>query len=127
MLAANASPADVVAFGPVSWRGWVKASFPTTRKEMKSVDWGSLYNEFGTKTLNPSKLEKEVALLMQDEDVQKKSGIYPYVLNGDERHLNIRAFSPNMKREAYERQKGVCIKCGKHFELSEMEADHIKL
>ena len=45
----------------------------------------------------------------------KKSGIYPYVLDGDERHLNIRAFSDNMKREAYERQKGVCVKCKKKF------------
>ena len=36
----------------------------------------------------------------------RKSGIYPYVLDGDERHLNIRAFSDNKKREAYERQKG---------------------
>ena len=75
---------------------------------------------------NPSKLEKQVAQLMQDEDVQKKSGIYPYVLDGDERHLNIRTFTPNMKREAYERQKGVCVKCRKHFELDEMEADHIQ-
>ena len=30
-------------------------------------------------------------------------------LDGDERHLNIRAFSDNMKREAYERQKGICV------------------
>lgn len=106
--------------------GWVKATFPTKRKEMKSVDWGPLFNKFGTKTLNPAKLEKEVARLMQDEDVQKKSGIYPYVLDGDERHLNIRAFSPSMKREAYERQKGVCIKCKKKFDLDEMEGDHVK-
>lgn len=106
--------------------GWVKATFPQKRKEMKTVDWGLLYNQFGAKTLNPANLEKEVARLMQDEDVEKKSGIYPYVLNRDERHLNIRAFSPNMKREAYERQGGICIKCNKHFELDEMEGDHIK-
>lgn len=106
--------------------GWVKATFPTTRKEMKTVDWGPLYNKFGKKTLNPAKLEKEVARLMQDDDVEKKSGVYPYVLDGDERHLNIRAFSDNMKREAYERQKGVCVKCRKKFDLDGMEADHIK-
>jgi hypothetical protein len=105
---------------------WVKATFPTKRKVMKSVDWGPLYNKFGKETLNPAKLEKEVARLMQDEDVTSKPGIYPYVLNGDERHLNIRAFTPNMKREAYERQGGICVKCGKHFELDEMEGDHIK-
>jgi hypothetical protein len=31
---------------------------------------------------------------MMDEDVEKKSGIYPYVLDGDERHLNIRTSRP---------------------------------
>ena len=62
---------------------------------------------------------------MMDEDVTKKSGIYPYVLDGQEKHLNIRAFTPNQKREAYERQKGICPVCGKQFEIDEMEADHI--
>jgi hypothetical protein len=71
-------------------------------------------------------LEKQVAILMMDEDVGSKPGIYPYVLDGDERGLNIRAFSGNMKREAYERQNGICPKCEKHLELSEMEGDHIK-
>ena len=58
--------------------------------------------------------------------MERKSGIYPYVLDKDERHLNIRAFSDNMKREAYERQKGVCVKCKKKFAFEEMEGDHIK-
>lgn len=104
---------------------WVKATFPIKRKEMKLVDWGPLFNEFSSKTLNAKKLEKEIADLMQDEDVTKKSGIYLYVLDGDERHLNVRAFTSNMKREAYQRQSGMCVKCKKHFELEEMEADHI--
>ncbi|QEK05332.1 HNH endonuclease [Treponema phagedenis] len=30
-----------------------------------------------------------------------------------------------MKREAYERQQGTCSACNQHFELHEMEADHI--
>lgn len=38
-------------------------------------------------------LEKETVTLMLDEDVAKKSGIYPYVLDRDERHLSIRAFN----------------------------------
>lgn len=105
---------------------WVKATFPEYYKEMKGVEWGPLYNQFGKKPINPAKLEKEVARLMEDEDVERKAGIFPYVLNGDERHLNIRAFSANMKREAYQRQKGKCIKCGKKFEFDEMEGDHVK-
>tara|TARA_B100000809_G_scaffold178239_1_gene175815 strand:- start:2053 stop:2199 length:147 start_codon:yes stop_codon:yes gene_type:complete len=46
---------------------------------------------------------------MEDEDVGSKKGIYTYVLTRKEKHLNIRAFSPNQKRESYERQKGNCI------------------
>lgn len=34
-------------------------------------------------------------------------------------------FTHNPKREAYERQKGKCVKCGKAFEPGRMEADHI--
>ena len=34
-------------------------------------------------------------------------------------------FSEKMKREVYEKQNGVCKKCGGHFEINEMEADHI--
>jgi 5-methylcytosine-specific restriction endonuclease McrA len=48
------------------------------------------------------------------------------VLDGKEKHLNIRAFSDNMKRESYERQKGICPVCNKHFAIQEMEGDHIK-
>src|SRR5438445_433987 len=55
-----------------------------------------------------------------------KTGCPAYGLDGDERHLNIRAFYDNMKREAYERQKGVCVKCKKKCQLDEMEGDHIK-
>lgn len=104
---------------------WVKGTFPKCRKEMKGIDWGSLYNEYKEVVYDTDKLEKQIAELMADEDVTKKSGIYPYVLTGEEKLLNIRAFSPNQKREAYERQDGICIKCGEHFELNEMEADHI--
>jgi hypothetical protein len=104
---------------------WVRTTFPKYRKEMASVNWGELYNQFKDKKLNASKLEKEVAELMQDEDVTKKSGIYPYVLTKKDKYLNIRAFTDNQKREVYEKQKGICVKCAEEFNLSEMEADHI--
>ena len=39
--------------------------------------------------------------------------------------LDIRAFDDNTRLEAYERQHGICPLCGAHFELNEMEADHI--
>jgi len=104
---------------------WVRQIFPNFRREMASVNWGELYNEFKDKKLNAEKIEAEIAKLMQDEDVSKKSGIYPYVLTRAEKYLSIRAFNDKMKREAYERQKGVCVKCQEHFAIEEMEADHI--
>jgi len=105
---------------------WVSSTFPQDRREMKGVDWGTLYEKFKDADLDTAKLEKQITRLMMDDDVERKSGIYPFVLDGDERHLNIRAFSENMKREAYEKQKGLCIKCRKKFRFEEMEGDHIK-
>ena len=104
---------------------WVRKTFTNYRREMKGVNWGEIYNEFKDKKLNPEKLETEITELMQDEDVTKKSGIYPYVLTKKEKHLSIRVFTDNMKREAYERQEGICTACNKHFTFEEMEADHI--
>jgi hypothetical protein len=104
---------------------WVKATFPKYRKEMKGIQWGFLFNEFQGQKFNSVKLEEEITDLMIDEDVDNKKGIYSYVLNRKEKHLNIRAFSNNQKREAFERQNGICVKCEVQFELHEMEADHI--
>ena len=104
---------------------WVKATFPKYRKEMKGAPWGNLYNEFKNQKFDPTKLEEEITTLMLDEDVESKKGIYPFVLTRKEKYLNVRAFSDKQKREAFERQKGACVKCSSVFELSEMEADHI--
>ena len=106
---------------------WVQVIFPKYRKEMKGLPWGLFYNEHKDRTdLDPKALEADVSRLMADEDVTKKSGVYEYLLTGQERCLSIRAFDDRMKRAAYERQGGVCPYCGEHFELSEMHADHIK-
>jgi|ERR1035437_5113404 hypothetical protein len=104
---------------------WIKAVFPKYRREMKGVEWGFLYNDFKDQKFDSKKLEKEIAKLMEDEDVDSKKGIFAYVLTRKEKHLNIRGFSPNQKREAYERQKGICPVCKEHFKIEEMEADHI--
>jgi hypothetical protein len=104
---------------------WVKAVFPNYRREMKGIEWGFLYNEFKDQKFDSTRLEEEIAKLMEDEDVGSKRGIYVYVLTHKEKYLNIRAFSPNQKREAYERQKGICPVCKDHFEIDEMEGDHI--
>lgn len=104
---------------------WVKDTFTVYRKEMKGIEWGGLYDEFRDKLYDTAKLEQEIQTLLIDDDVTKKKGVYAYVLTRNERHLSLRAFSDNQKREAYERQKGNCKKCGKHFEFSGMAGDHI--
>jgi hypothetical protein len=107
---------------------WAKTVFTIYRKEMRGVPWGLLYNEYKDKKLDAKKLEKEIAKLMEDEDVTNKKGIYSYVLTRKERFLSIRAFTEKQKREAYERQKGVCPKCPKQksWTFEEMEGDHFK-
>lgn len=104
---------------------WARATFPKYRSEMKGVAWGPLYNSYKDAPQDAAKLEVEVTKLMSDEDVTSKKGIYTYVLTKEERNLSIRAFSDNQKRESFERQNGVCPKCKKTFEITEMESDHI--
>ena len=104
---------------------WIERSFTTKRKAMRTVDWGSLYDAHKDAPLNPVTIEQETQRLIADEDVQKHSGIYPYILTRDEKHLNIRVFSQAVKQRVYEKQNRLCAECGDLFDLSKMEADHI--
>lgn len=105
---------------------WVKAIFPTYRKKlMQGLDWGLYYNQYGQNSYDPKHLENRIIALLDDEDISNQKGIYEYLLDNDERHLSIRTFSPKMARTAYERQKGICPKCKKYFEIEKMQADHI--
>lgn len=121
-------------FQNVIW--WVQQTFTTYRKEMKTVDWGTLYDRYKDQQFDTNELERSTANLMQDPDVTNSKGIYPYLLTGNERHLNIRQFGAREKRAAYERQNHKCAngsRCrtsgnddGQHiFEIGEMEGDHI--
>ncbi len=104
---------------------WVQVIFPKYRKEQKGVEWGLYYNLYKNINFDTKELEKQVTELMKNDDVTKKSGIYEYLLDGNEKHLSIRTFTDSMKREAYEKQGGICSSCGKQFDIEEMEADHI--
>jgi hypothetical protein len=116
--------------------GWAQATFPIYRKEMKGIEWGPLYDQFKDGLFDTKELEARVTMLMKNDDVTSRKGIYAYVLTGDERHLSIRQFSDNDKRAAFERQEGRCAR-GTHclspgnsagdkvFDIGEMEADHI--
>lgn len=104
---------------------WVKSTFKVYRREMKGIDWGEIFDNFGENIYDTNELESRIKSLMEDDEIIKKSGIYRYVLSGDLRDLSFRTFDKKQKREAYERQKGICPHCHKHFDLEEMEADHI--
>lgn len=106
---------------------WIELLFPPKyyRKEMKGIDWGVLYNENSSKSYDAEELESEVKMLMQDDEITAKKGIYYYVFDNNSKHLNLRSFSNTQKREAYEQQNGMCKICHQYFELNKMEADHI--
>ncbi len=105
---------------------WVESTFTVKRKKfMKGIEWGTLYNKYKDELYDTAAIEAETARLIADDDVEKKSGIYPYILTRNEKYLSIRTFTDNIKQKIYERQGGICKYCKKHFELPEMEADHI--
>ncbi len=105
---------------------WVNATFINKRKKfMKGIEWGFLYNKYKDIVYDTKAIEEETALLIADDEVEKKSGIYSYILTRDIRFLGIRTFSDSVKQKVYEKQKGHCPICKKHYDISEMEGDHI--
>lgn len=106
---------------------WIEKTFTKKRKkEMCGLPWGLYYNEYKDSKLNPTEIEKEISKLMSDIDVVNKKGIYAYILDRKESHLNIRTFDEHIRRSVYERQKCKCAKCQKECKIEEMDADHIK-
>lgn len=104
---------------------WVKATIPKYRKQMKGVDWGPLYKAFGDSDLDPDALEAETRRLMIDDDVTNKTRIYPYLLDRNEGHLNLRTLTDAMNTEAFERQDGVCSCRKETFRIDQKEGDHV--
>jgi hypothetical protein len=116
---------------------WVEATFMVDQTKdyypsMKGVEWGFLYNQYKDKNLVPSKLCAKIKELIKDDEVDKKSGIYEYILDGQEKHLSLRAFSDSVKEAAYAKQNGICPMCkdeggvnaDKQWKYEEMEGDH---
>jgi len=114
---------------------WIRQTFIEYRKEMKGLNWGRLYKEHNGTAYNVNDLEARVKTLMMDDEVTNKKGIYEYVLleqkihdastrNTAEKCLSLRAFSDKQKREAYERQNGICPICGERFKYEDMDGDH---
>lgn len=105
---------------------WVRDNFGSFDKSMKGVQWGLLYNRHKDDNLDSSELQKRVKELLSDVEIQKKSGIYEYLLTGKESCLNLRTFSNDEKLSIYHKQGGKCAICGKPFDFADMAGDHIK-
>ena len=95
------------------------------RTIMKGLDWARLYDDYASQTLDVAALHKEISRLMMDSEVQKKTGIIPYVLTRDEHFLDLRSFPDDIKLAVWERQQHVCPHCHKAFDIALMEGDHI--
>lgn len=105
---------------------WVQTIFgKRIDKSMKGVKWGILYNEHKDDNLEPKRIQEKMLLLLADSEVTKKSGVYEYLLTGDESCLSLRQFSNEEKITMYARQRGECAICNKMFDISDMHGDHV--
>lgn len=123
---------------------WVATVFPgTPAKEMRGLEWGRLYEQFGTNPYSPTRMGQRVRELRSDDAVRAARGIYEYLLSGetDPKLLSIRLFEQSTKRAAYERQTtdakqrkisncplcavGENVNKARIYKLSEMDADHV--
>lgn len=122
---------------------WVSTVFISIDSAMRGLDWGALYDAYHKNSYNPQVLDKIVKQLVADDEVAKNSGIYEYVLGGQNKPelLSLRSFSVVDKKAKYAEQtnyaenKGIsnCPDCvsdpSRHNETkiwnySEMEGDH---
>ena len=123
---------------------WIGSMFTAPpEKEMRGLEWGRLYETYHNNSYAPALLDADVRKLMGDAAVQKRKGIYEYLLGGKEHPelLSIRLFDDKAKKLAYERQTakakadGVsnCPLCAvgdnsnksRLYPLKEMDADHV--
>ena len=122
---------------------WVDGLFDEVYTEMKSIDWGRLYELYHKQPYNKQEVNKAVADLYADEFVKNKKGIFEYVLGGntDSKLLEVRIFEERDKKTVYARQtkeaqeKGIsnCPLCAlgndnnknRIWQIKEMDADHV--
>ena len=106
---------------------WTITNFDLKRfkKIMKGLNWALYYDKYHSTTLDTADLASRISKLILDSDVQKQMGIIPYVLTGDERHLDLRCFPDDIKRVVWEKQHHICPSCQKEFDYEFMEGDYI--
>lgn len=123
---------------------WVSTVFISIDSSMRGLDWGVLYDTYHKNSYNPQAVDNIVKQLVADDEVTKNSGIYEYVLSGQNKPelLSLRSFSVVDKKAKYAEQtnyakkKGIsnCPDCvsdaSRHNETkiwnySQMEGDHV--
>ena len=106
---------------------WAITNFDPSKfkKIMKGLDWAMLYDRYNDSTLDTAAMARRISALMRDDEIQRKQGIIPYVLTGDEHWLDLRAFPEDMKLAVWEEQGHVCPLCKRVFDFEFMEGDHI--
>ena len=123
---------------------WVSTVFTEVENEMRGLEWGRLYEEYGAKAYNPSKVAERVRELYGDAYIKNRKGIWEYVLGGEvePKLLEVRVFDEPTKKSVYAKQtteaqqacQSNCPLCAigndpnkvKIWRLDEMDADHVE-
>jgi Protein of unknown function DUF262/HNH endonuclease len=122
---------------------WVSTVFIDVETEMRGLEWGRLYETYGTQAYNAANVSELIAKLYADYCVKNRKGVFEFILGGakEPQLLNIRVFDEPTKRATYSKQTQVaeekghsnCSHCSigvgankaKIWKLSEMDADHV--
>jgi hypothetical protein len=126
----------------IDWVGAVFTGPPA--KEMRGLEWGRLYETYHGTAYNTAVVAADVDYLLGDPAVQRRQGIFEYLLSGrrEPQHLSIRLFNDQIKALAYKRQTDKAVPTGisncalcavgdnlnktRIYKLTEMDADHVE-
>lgn len=123
---------------------WINGVFTASpEKEMRGLEWGRLYERFHATAYDPAKIDAGVKRLMTDPFVNRRKGIYEYLLGGEQHPelLEVRLFDDKTKALAYKQQTDAATKAGtsncplcavgenanktRIYKQNEMDADHV--
>ena len=112
---------------------WAKDIFPTITKftGFKSTNWGHLYNLYSENEYDAEEmcmiLNKLIAAKANGELISVTGkNMVEYCFSRDESLFKHRLFNENQKLALYNKQDFRCADCGKHYELEQLHAHHIK-
>lgn len=122
---------------------WASTVFLDVESEMRSLEWGRLYETYHHQPYNPAQVSRQIKALYADPYVKNRKGIFEYILGGatDTKLLDVRVFDEATKKAIYTAQtaqaqaggKSNCPHCAlghdanqtKIWKLPEMDADHV--